>query len=227
MKQLFNFSFVLLILALLHSCDGNEVSESTAKIRFINASFIKNPINVFMDYKKMYATDIQYLNFSLFSKHIATDHFIEVKDASGNLIYDTLLNMKQGQVFSGIIYDSMNTTLCKFIEELDQAPKGSFCKVRFMHLSNNAPASDITQGLDTSVLFRNFSNGQISNYSIHDLQANYLNASTTGSSTPYYSYGKNINFKAGYLYTVYLKGNMGSVSDDSIGMFVLENNGDY
>ncbi len=216
-----------MIAALLFACKGHNVKDSISKIRFINASSISGDINVYIDYKKVFATDIQYLNYSLFSSHISTTHLIQIKTSAGNLIADTSLMMVQGNNYSVFLYDSANSVNIKLLDEDFSAPKGSFCKLRFLHLSNNAPATDIRQGNDTTVLFRNYSNGQYSDYNIYSIDSLTFNASNTGSSTSYYTQPGYVKFKSGYFYTMYLKGNIGSTAIDSLGFFVIENNGTY
>jgi hypothetical protein len=115
----------------------------------------------------------------------------------------------------------------KILDEDFSTPKGSYCKLRFLHLSNNATASDIRQGNDTAVLFRNYSNGQSSEYSIFSIDSLKFNASANGTLTPYYTQPGYVKLKAGYFYTMYLKGNIGSTAIDSLGFFVIENNGTY
>jgi len=164
MKKNLYASIFLAISIFLFSCEGNDVKETSSKIRFINASSVAGDINVFIDYKKVFATDIQYLNYSLFSKHIATTHVIQVKTAGGSTLLDTSMNFILGKTYTGILYDSMNTIKSMIYEEDFTTPKGSYCKLRFLHLSNNSPATDISVGADTSVLFRDYVNGQSSEY---------------------------------------------------------------
>ncbi len=227
MKKIVYSSLLLFIAISLFSCAGNEVKETTSKIRFINASSVSGDINVFIDYKKVFATDIQYLNYSLFSEHISTTHALQIKTAGGSMIKDTAIDMMQYKTYTVIVYDSMNATHVKILEEDFTTAKGSYCKLRFLHLSNNAPATDITQGTDTSVLFRNYSNGNYSDYNLFGIDSVYFNACISGTSAPYYSQPRYVKFKAGNFYTMYLKGNTTSTGIDSLGFFVIEDNGNY
>lgn len=227
MKKTIHALSFLIMSALLFACNGDKVTDSISKIRFINASSVSGDMNVYIDYKKVFANDIQYLNYSLFSSHISTTHFIQIKTAAGNLIADTSLMMLQGKNYSVFLYDSMNSVHMKILDENFSTPKGSYCKLRFLHLSNNAAITDIRQGNDTAVLFRNYSNGQSSEYTIYSIDSLTFNASAVGSLTPYYTQPGYVKLKAGYFYTMYLKGNIGSTAIDSLGFFVIENNGTY
>ncbi len=226
MKKLF-YAIPIFISLVLFACNGNEVKDSISKIRFINASSISGDINVFIDYNKVFATDIVYLSFSLFTEHIATTHTIQIKTASGNLIKEMALDMVENKTYSIFVYDSMNTTRVKLIEENFSVAQGSYCKLRFLHLSNNAPATDVTQGTDTSILFSNYSNGDLSDYTIFPIDSVYFNAHNTGIASPYYTQPRYNKFKAGNFYTMCLKGNQGSTGIDSLGFFIIENNATY
>ncbi|MBK7763877.1 MAG: DUF4397 domain-containing protein [Bacteroidetes bacterium] len=211
----------------LSACTGRKISDLKSKFRMINASSNTGDINVAMDYQNMYATNIQYLNYSLFSEHISTRHVLQIKNASGSIIVDTALTMEPNKTYTGFLYDSSNQVRYKLLEEKFEAPVGSFCKLRFLNLSNNAPASDIIPGTDTLPLFTNFENGDYSDYTLFSSDSMYFNAATTGSIIPYYTQGVYVKFKPGYFYTMYLKGNVGSVLTDSLGFFVVENSGNY
>ena len=228
MKKI-NLTFIplLLFIQLLLSCEGNKVSDQTARMRCINASSTAGDINVFVDYKKLYATDIQYLNYSLFSQHIVGLHNLQFKSASGSLLLDTAIQFAWGQAYSAFIYDSVGQIKLQWLTEDFNRAQGSYCKLRFLHLSNNAPFTDITAGTDTSVLFRKFRNGQRSDYQLFGLDSVTFNANYSGTTSSFYSQSMYQKFKAGYFYTLYLKGNIGSTGIDSVGFFMIENNGSY
>ena len=193
----------------------------------MNASSLAGDINVAMDYKLMYASNIQYLNYSLFSEHISTRHILQVKNATGTILVDTALNMDYNKSYTAFLYDSSGTIRYKLIEENFVKAVGSYCKLRFLHLSNNAPATDVTAGTDTSILFKNYKNGDMSEYTLFGIDSMYFNARPAGSTTPYYVQPLYLKFKPGYFYTLYLKGNVGSLAIDSLGFFMVENSGNY
>lgn len=227
MKMNRYYLILVATIVLLSACTGRKISDLKSKFRMINASANTGDINVAMDYQNMYATNIQYLNYSLFSEHISTRHILQIKNASGSIIVDTALTMEPNKTYTGFLYDSSNQVRYKLLEEKFEAPVGSFCKVKFLHLSNNAPATDIIPGTDTIPLFSNFKNGDYSEYTLFNSDSMYFNAAPTGSMIPYYTQPIYVKFKPGYFYTMYLKGNVGSVLTDSLGFFVVENSGNY
>ncbi len=221
------FSLVLLCTALLiASCEGNKVKDHKAKLRTINASFNAGDINLAVDYEPVYLTNIQYLNSSLFREFIEGNHKVQIKNASGTVLVDTALFMTENRHYSLFLYDSMNNLRYKVIDENFVTPPGSNCKVRFLHLSNNAPAVDVIRDWDSNASYASCVNGFNSEYiqmsdGWHQFKATNAggaNVLTTQNATFY---------KAGAFYSLFLRGNVGATGNDSLSFFVIESTLDY
>lgn len=226
MKKLFlglGLSFFLLNLI---SCEGKKVSESTGRMRVINASYNAGDINIDVDYNKVYETNIQYLNYSLFRDYITNRHPLQIKDASGNVLADTAITVELNKSYALVVFDSSNNIRYRIFEENFITPVGSNCKLRFLHLSNNAPAIDLVNAKSSAMIHSNFKNGDYSDFELMPSETTHFDVNETGTSNTIYSQIDK-EFKAGYFYTMFLKGNQGSLGDDSLGLFVIENNGDY
>ena len=226
MKYFINALGLFSILLLLSACEGNKVKDHKAKLRTINASYNVGDVNLFVDYEPVYASNIQYLNFSLFREFIEGPHKIQIKNAMGNVIVDTSLLMTENKHYSLFVYDSINTLRYKVIDENYVTAPGSNCKVRFLHFSNNAPNVDIHRDADTIPLFSNYTNGLNSEYVQMNDGIHQFNAKSTGglntltTQNPY-------NYKAGAFYTLFLRGNVGATGLDSLSFFVIESTLDY
>lgn len=211
------------IIILFAACEETKIIDVKARIRFINASHNSGDVNLFVDYQKIYATDVQYLNYSKFREYITAKRKIEIKNAAGQLLVDTAITLAENKAYSLILYDSANQVRYRQIQEEFIPTGGSSCKIRFLHLSNDALSVNVTQDLDTTIHFRNYKNGDWSDYTIFPSGQHYFNVN-----------GSNVNYiqgmtdlKAGSFYTMYLKGNTNSFNADSLGIFVIENNGNY
>ncbi len=219
---------VLLIISFLFlsSCEGNTVKESTGRMRIINASFLSGGINLDVDYKPVYATTTEYLNYSLYRDYIAGKRKLQIRNGAGNVIIDTSITIVQSESYTVVAYDSMNTILCKIFKENYLTPKGSTCKVRFLHLSNDAPTVSLYKDADIIPNFENYSNGKYSEYYTYGIGntsftvKDSITGNTIYTQSPY-------AMQAGYFYTMFLKGNMASTGIDSLGLFVISNNGEY
>lgn len=214
------------IITLLSACNGRSVKESVGRMRIINASYLSGGANIDVDYKTVYASLTEYLNYSLYRDYISGRHPMQVKDANGNTVIDTAVNIVENQSTTVMIFDSMNTIRCRIYTEQYVTRKGSNCKIKFLNVSNNAPVVNIYQEYNTTSTFSGFGNGEYSEYMNFGVKNTFfvVKDSTTNTvlyTQPYY------NLLPGYLYTVFLKGSVGSVGTDSLGLFVIGNNGDY
>ena len=209
------------------SCEGRKVQNAIGKMRVINASHLSGGVNIDMDYKRVYANDIEYLNYSLFAPYIATRHKLHIKDIAGNVIGDTAITIGENKNYAVFVFDSSGSMRYRIFEESFIAPKGSYYKMRFLHLSNSAPMVDLVNGKTGALVHTSYTNADYSEfetYAANDSLLYIVNESST--QTPIYSQSIR-SFKPGVFYTMYLKGNPGSLGIDSLGLFVIENNQDY
>jgi len=210
----------------LGACTGNTVKESTGRMRIMNASYNSGGVNIDVDYKPVYNTLTEYLNYSLFRDYISGRHPIQVRDAGGNIVLDTALQVAQNGSYTLVIFDSSNSIRCRFVQENFLTPVGSSCKVRFLHLSNDAPAVDIFQETGTVPVYDSFSRGMYSEYYSFGVKQTYFTVKDANSGNPIYTQSP-FDMQPGYFYTLFLKGNTASMGTDSLGLFVIGNNGEY
>lgn len=225
MKFIYSFGFICLSVFFI-ACKANKVIDHKAKLRTINASYQAGDINLFIDYEKVYASNIQYLNFSLFREFIEGKHNVQIKDANNNILVDTALLMTENKHYSLFLYDSMNINRYKVIDENFVTANGSACKVRFLQLSNNAPSVDLLRDNDTLAFCKQFSNGINSEYlTMNDGKHQFKAYTSTGANL--LTTQNEYDYKAGAFYTLYLRGNVGSMGTDSLSFFVIESTLDY
>lgn len=226
MKKYIYYYLLLFVSLLFAACEGKNVKDSNGRMRIINASYLSGGVNIDVDYKPVYATTTEYLNYSLFREYIAGNHKLFIRNGAGNIIIDTMFTMTENGSYTVVVYDSMNTIKHKFYQETFQTPIGSTSKLRFMHLSNDAPKIHLTKENDTSKIFDSYSNGMMSEYVTFISGQTYFNVLDANTSNTIYTQ-KPFNLEPGYFYTMYLKGNTSSIGTDSLGLFVISNNSDY
>lgn len=222
-----NWFIIAIAIIGLASCEGKKVNTLTGKMRVINGSYLAGDINIDVDYEKIYATNIEYLNYSLFREYYADTHKVVVKNASGGIISDFKVSISKEKYYTLALYDSAGEVKQTFYEEDFVAPKGSTCKVRFLHFSNNAPAVNINNLVGSNGTFTGFSNGMNSGYQVLPIGPYQYEVRDASLNTILYNNWETFNFQPGYFYTMYLKGNIGSMGKDSLGLFVISNNGTY
>ena len=120
----------------------------------------------------------------------------------------------------------MNTLKYKVIDENFVTAPGSSCKVRFLHLSNNAPNVDVNLDGQGTPMFQNYYNGLNGEYVQMGSGTRQFKALTPGAGgvlttqNPY-------DYKPGAFYSLFLRGNVGATGLDSLSFFVIESTIDY
>lgn len=228
MRSFFVIIPLVAMLALLQACEGRKVSTSFGKMRVINASYLSGGVNIDVDYKKVYATDIEYLNYSYFAPYVATRHILRIKDINGNTLGDTAVTIGQDKHYTVVVFDSSNAIRYRIYEENFITPVGSNYKLRFLHLSNSAPMVDVVNGKTGALVHTGYKNAdftEFAQFSADNSMFYSIRESALPQSTIYTQAPR--EFKPGVFYTMFLKGNPGSLGIDSLGLFVIENNQDY
>ncbi|MBL7766477.1 MAG: DUF4397 domain-containing protein [Chitinophagaceae bacterium] len=227
MKKFSLYLLSIITLTGFIACEGNKVNETVGRLRMMNASYNSGGVNIDIDYKTAYDKYVEYLNYSLFRDLIAgKKHTIKIRQQSSGFSIDTNLVVEENRAYTIFLYDSMNNFKHKVVNEVFDVPKGSFCKIRFLHLSNDAPIVDVKRDGSAAVEFGHYENGMNSEYQTFESGNYFFRVNQAGTLNTIYTQQPR-DFKAGYFYTMYLKGNTGSTGTDSLGLFVVENNGDY
>jgi len=225
MKKYLPLLLLFISLAFLLCCKGNKVKENVGRMRVINASYLSGGINIDMDYGTVYNTYVEYLNYSLFRDYIATKHKLQIRNITGAIFIDTAITIVENKDYTLFVYDSAGYILHKVIEENFITPIGSTCNVRFLHLSNNVNRVDVLDTANT-LFFHSMKNGEYSPYTSFNSGTYKFIVNQAGTSNLIYA-SPPTTFQPGYFYTMYLKGNTGSVVIDSVGLFEVGLNGDY
>lgn len=216
---------VVFLSVILFSCKDRGIEDSKGKLRLINASYITGDINMDIEYAPVFSSNVQYLNYSLFREFIAGKRKLQIKNASGGVIVDTFITIEENKTYSAFLYDSAGTVRYKLLNEQFFSPGGSNCKVRFLHLSNDAPAVNMVQQFDTTFRFDNYVNGMNSEYMSMATGPQQFDVKTVSGNNTIYS--NLFEYEPGFLYTLYLKGNVSSQGNDSLGIFIITDNGNY
>lgn len=227
MKKILNFFVTITILLNISSCKhNNTIEEHKAKLRTINASFNAGDINLAVDYEQVYESNIIYQNYTLFREFIEGQHTIQIKNANGSVLIDTVLRIEPNKQYSLFLYDSANTLKYKVVDENLMLLTGSQCKLRFLNLSNNSPSIDLFKDNDSIPMFQNFENGMYSEYtSMSDLTHQFFIINSISKDTLCRKFPS--NFKAGAYYTLFVSGNMNAVGNDSLSFYAIESTTNY
>jgi hypothetical protein len=128
-----------------------------------------------------------------------------------------------GMVYSVFATDSLASITPLLLIDTLTTPAAGKAHVRFLHLSPNAPAVDITLE-DGTVVFGNRAFGEHTAFTPLDAGAYVLQVRLAGTSTVVLTL-PSITLTAGKIYTVYAKGFVGvSSGAQALGAEIIENN---
>lgn len=215
------------IVTFIMSCniDGNDVKTNSGRMRIINASYKSQGINVRVDYKTIYDKYTEYLNFSKFREFLSGKHKVHIDCANGTVL-ETDITIDKSESYTLFIYDSLGTTRYFVDKDNFVVPKGANSKVRFVNVSNDAQEVNVFRNEDATPHFLKYTLGRISTYITYPRGNSLFRIEDSGSNlelcTPLM-----IDLQPGLFYTMLLKGRLGSVDTDSLGLFVISENGNY
>jgi hypothetical protein len=168
-------------------------------------------------------TNLEYPNNTGYLAVTATTHNIKVNvSGSSTTVIEADLQFMKGKYYSAFAVDSVSNIDALVIEDDLSQPAAGNAHVRFIHLSPNAPAVDITT-TDGSIVFGNKAFKEYSEFTplpagTYDLQVRLQGTSTVVLPL------NNIAIEEGRIYTVFAKGFVGGDGDQALGAQIILNN---
>jgi hypothetical protein len=137
-------------------------------------------------------------------------------------VIDANLDLSADISYSIFAIDSLASIAPLVIDDNLGTPASGKSHVRFIHLSPNAPAVDITL-TDGTVVFGNKAFGQYTPFTPLDAGTYNLQVRVAGTSTVVLNL-PNIVLENGNIYTVFAKGFVGGSNDQALGAEIIANN---
>ena len=138
------------------------------------------------------------------------------------IIFDQTLPIAPTTYFSIFAVDSVENINFFITNDDLTMPAAGKAHVRFMHLSPNAPAVDITD-TDGNIIFGDYKFPDYSDFTPVDAGTYDLEVRLQGTDTVVLSLN-DIVLEDGKIYTVYAKGFVGGVADQALGAEIIVNN---
>ena len=132
------------------------------------------------------------------------------------------LNFAKDKAYSIFAVNSVANIEPLVLEDNLAAPASGKAHVRFIHLSPDAPAVDITLA-DGTVVFGNISFKGFTSFTPLDAGTYNLQVRLAGTSTVVLDLG-NITLTSGEIYTAYARGFVAGVGDQQLGAAIIVNN---
>jgi hypothetical protein len=196
---------------------------SNAHVLVVHASPDAPGVDLLVDNVKINSQALTFPNNTGYLAVASGNRNIKV-NASGTTtsVINANLDFSSDMSYSIFAIDTLASIAPLVIEDNLGAPASGKSHVRFIHLSPNAPAVDITL-TDGTVVFGNKAFGQYTpftplNAGTYNLQVRLAGTSTVVLNLP------NIVLENGKIYTVFAKGLVGGSGDQALGAQIVVNN---
>lgn len=225
LTKAFITAVMLLSVSFLTGCEeDNPVNPtSEARMQFTHASPDAPNIDIYIG-SSVVASNVAYLN-TVSYLNITGDAISRVRingAGTNTTIIDTSLFCQTGKSYSFIVFDSLQSLTPLFLTD-DLTSPGSNSGARFIHLSPNGPTVD-AGGIGKSNWFPFYSFTQYSSFrpvAPNDSYTLFANLAGTGTTIASVS---NVDFSAGKLHTIILRGFSGGAGSQQLGLTVIPNN---
>jgi hypothetical protein len=199
-----------------------DLQPATSNVKVVHASPDAPAVDLLVDNVLAgtgltYPNNTSYLNLTSGTKNIK----VNVSGTSTTAIEaDVLFNANKD--YSVYAVDVVSNISALVLEDDLTAPVAGKAHVRFIHLSPNAPAVDITL-TDGTVIFGNKSFKEFTPFTPLDAGSYDLQVRVAGTSTVALDLGT-ITIENGNIYTVFAKGLLNGTGDQALGAEIIINN---
>lgn len=207
-KSVFTAMTTLLLMSLFSSCKKNEVNESeTTYLKVVNASPGSEAQSFLLAGKALISDGLNFTDASNYIQTFTGTRLVaEFRNGSAGATYATgELWLYENEHFTVFLAGGGSSTRVKLFNDDMSAPDNGKARVRFIHLSNDAPSDVRIEYPDGDDLVTNLSRDTQSGYK--NVDPGTLSFKVTGTAL-----GKLVGdyevsgLQAGKIYTVYLAG---------------------
>lgn len=208
-------------------CDDEEetpmqpaISNSSAMV--IHASPDAPGVDILVD-NKVAGTNLTYLQNTPYLTLPSGTRNIKVNvSGTSTTVIEGNINFAKDKSYSIFAVNSAANIELLLLEDNLAAPASGKAHVRFIHLSPDAPAVDITLA-DGTVVFGNLSFKEFTAFTPLDAGTYNLQVRLAGTSTVVLDLGS-ITLTSGEIYTAYARGFVAGVGEQQLGAAIIVNN---
>lgn len=207
------------------ACDDDDnpiLPQPEAQVLVVHASPDAPGVDLLVD-NAIAGTNLTYPNNTGYLNVPAGTRNVKVNvTGTSTTVIEADLNLEDGRAYSVFAIDSVASISALVLADDLSAPASGKAHVRFVHLSPNAPAVDITL-TDGTIVFGNTAFNQFKGFTPLDAGTYNLQVRVAGTSTVVLDL-PNIALANGKIYTVFAKGFVGGSGAQALGAEIIANN---
>jgi hypothetical protein len=230
-KNLVTILLAAVLSAIFDGCKSSVTTPPEAKFYLINASPDSQSLDFFLDGSGLVNNLIYSQDSGYFSTSPGIHDLVFRKAGTSTDLINVNMSLTAGQPYSIFVIDSVNKLRPAAVADSTSVPVGDTAKIRLLNFCINSPSLIAEFFADTSVVLayssRTF-NDQNSNtsqtlFSKIAARSYTLNLKQSSSDSALIISFSNMQFAAGKIYTVYLKGSYDN-NAGSIGEAIVQHN---
>lgn len=225
-KSIVALALILGASAAFVSCSDDDnptnPSQTTGRVLIAHASPDAPAVDIVVDGGEA-AADLTFPNNTGYVALSAGTRNVKVNAANTTTtVINADLGITDGGNYTVFACDSLSRITALVLVDDLSAPATGKAHVRFVHLSPNAPAVDITTNTG-AVVFGNRTFKQFTPFTPLDAGTVNLQVRAAGTSNVVLNIG-NVTFTAGKIYTVFARGFLGGAGAQALGAQIIANN---
>lgn len=192
-----------------------DLSAGVAAVNVVHASPNAPAVNVFVDGMQANTTELTYPNSTDYLPIPAGDRTIAVTPTGSTTpVIESTVNFDRDKAYTVFAINNVASIEALVLEDEMTPPAEGQANVRFVHLSPNAPAVDVTTE-DGNVLFGDYEFREASQFESLDAGTYNLQVRQAGTSTVVLTLP--LTLEAGQTYTVFARGLVGGTGQQALG----------
>jgi hypothetical protein len=202
----------LALIVLLASCldDDNDPVTEPVKVAYVSvyhASPDAPDFDIIVDDRAINVNPFDYTSYSGYLNFFTGNRNIKFNAVNANnALIDTTFNFEEGKAYSLFAIDRLSNLQALLVVDSSAAPAAGKAMVRFVHLSPDAPALDVSVSGETGdPLFANHSFKQATPFQEVDAKTYSFDIKNSGASDVLMSVD-DITLQAGRYYTIVTRG---------------------
>ncbi len=222
MKKVIVLIFLSISVIFFSKCTKDlRFDESSARLMVVNTVPGAPSIEAFLDNTILHVDPMKYLANTYYRSVISGERNFKIRE-NGNLVVDTNFVFDRAQTYSIFVFKENTTTKILLLKDDIKIDENGLTRYRFLNFSPNAGTLNVYLKDSSTAFISNLALGAPQNFSTFTPLEFQISLKDSATSNLIFT-SQPIDFKAGKILTLFVKGIKGVTNDDSLGIHTLPN----